>query len=130
MAARRKAPPEGIRYFEEPQFMLVRMGRQVATYYGAVGRLDVNKAVVELRKASVRVTSHYAELNAGRVVIDLEHASLRADRGLTLKESHVTLTAERATALPSLARLVFGGKVRIEADTREAADALLATGAI
>lgn len=125
---RKRSLPEDIRVFEEPQIMLVRMGRQVATYYGSIGRLDLKRTRVELTSATIRVTSQNAELAADRLRIDFERGALLAEGGIRLREREVSLTADRATALPSLARLTFGGKVRIRADHRDAAAALLDSG--
>jgi len=116
---------EGLRLFAEPQVMLVRMGRQVATYYGAYGRLDLKAGRLDLEEATVRVTSRQIELSAPRLTVDLARTALEASGGVNLAEAGVTLTADRARALPSLARLRFAGSVRIRADNREAAEGLL-----
>jgi len=118
----------GLRLFAEPQVMLVRMGRQVATYYGTYGRLDVAAGRLDLENATVRVTAQPVELAAPRLTVDLARTRLAAEGGVTVTEAGVTLTAERARALPSLARMTFSGTVRIRADNREAAEGLLGAG--
>jgi hypothetical protein len=114
-----------VRYFRKPEVKLIRMGREVAVFKGSYGSFDVQKFRLEFRDATAKVES--AELKAQRIAMDLPGNRLTADGKVRLEEAGVVLRGDALTAVPSLSKLAFHGKTRLEADDQQAAVALLSS---
>lgn len=118
---------EGIRIFANARIKLVRMGKVVATYRGAYARLNLKQGRVYFEqeaKASVGA----AQLAAERMTLDLVGNRVTAEGKVSIIEKGLKLDGSRLTALPSLTGMKFGGQVRLRADSRESAAALLESG--
>jgi hypothetical protein len=124
-AARRKSPP-GVRFFRGPEVTLVRMGREVATWTGSYGRLDLGAGRVDFREGVMRVGD--AELRAPAMTVDLPGRVVTGLGGVRLAEQGVEVSADRVRARLALSGLRFGGAVRLSAKDRESAQALLDAG--
>ncbi|MEK7476692.1 MAG: hypothetical protein AAB152_13810 [Candidatus Coatesbacteria bacterium] len=119
----RRPTPGPVRFFRKPEVRLIRMGREVAVFRGAFGAFDVERCTLEFRNAVTTVES--AELSARRITMDLPANRLTAEGRVRFEEAGVALVGSALTAVPSLVKLAFRGKARLEADDREAAVALL-----
>lgn len=119
---------EGVRFFRGPEVTLVRMGREVATYRGEYGRLDLAGGRVELRDGSVKVGD--AELSAAMLFVDVPAREIAGSGKVRLEEKGVRISADRVKARLTLTGLRFGGTVRLRAESREAAQALLDAGVV
>jgi len=112
-----------VRYFRKPEVKLIRMGREVAVFSGAWGSFDTEHWRLEFRDAVTKVET--GQLTAGRIAMDLPANRLTAEGKVRFEEAGVALAGDAVTAVPSLSKLAFRGKARLEADDREAAVALL-----
>ena len=121
----RTGNPVAIRYFRKPEVRLIRMGREVVVLRGSFGRFDLENIRLEFRNGTATVES--AELKAGRIAMDLRGNRLTAEGSVRLEEAGVVLRGDGLTAVPSLSKLAFRGKTRLEADDQQAAVALLSS---
>jgi hypothetical protein len=99
------------------------MGREVVAFKGAFGAFDTERWTLEFRGAVATVET--AKLSARRITMDLPANRLTAEGRVRFEEAGVALVGSALTTVPSLAKLAFRGKSRLEADDREAAVALL-----
>lgn len=123
---KRKKLPSGVRIFKEPQVKLVRMGREAVIFTAAYGKLDLKRGRIELLEARVEVPP--VALTSGQLDLDLIKNRITAKGQVKIDEKGVSLEGRELTAQPTLTGLQFKGEVRLRADDREAADALLKSG--
>ena len=119
----RKAVPGQVRYFRKPEVKLIRMGREVAVFTAEWGTFDVANWRLEFRDATAKVET--SELNARKISLDMPANRLTARGKVRLEEAGVVLSGPALTSVPSLSRLTFVGKPRLEADDTQVAAAVL-----
>lgn len=118
---------EKYRVFANAQIRLVRMGKVVATYRGAYARVDIKRGRVDFEQdAKAKVGA--ALISAERISLDLIGNRVTAEGKVSITEKGIKLDGSRLTALPSLSGMKFGGEVRLRADNRDSAAALLQSG--
>ena len=83
---------------------------------------------MELRDGVVKVGD--AELSAAVLSVDVPARAITGEGKIRLEEQGVQVSAERVTARLTLTGLRFGGRVRMFAKDREAAQALLDSGVV
>jgi lipopolysaccharide assembly outer membrane protein LptD (OstA) len=118
---------DGVRVFANARIRLMRMGRVVATYHSAYARLDLKEGRVDFQQ-NARVSVGSAFLSAENLSLDLARNRLTAEGKVSITERGVKLDGGQLTALPSLTGMKFKGQVRLRADDRESAAALLQSG--
>ncbi len=118
---------ERVRVFANAHIKLVRLGRVVAAYRGAYAKVDLKRGRVDF-EYDVRAKVGAAVLSADRLSLDMIGNRLIAEGKVSIAERGVKLDGSRLTALPSLRGMKFDGDVRLRADDRESAAALLQSG--
>lgn len=118
---------EGYRVFANAHVKLVRLGRVVATYRGTYARVDLKKGRVDFEQ-DARAKVGAALVSADRLSLDLVGSRVTAEGRVSITEKGIKLEGSRLSALPSLTGMKFGGDVRLRAEDRESAAALLQSG--
>ena len=125
-SAKRPKRLDGVRFFRGPEVTLIRMGREVATYRGEFGKLSLRDGRVEFQNGVVKVND--AELSAAVLSVDVPARLISGEGQVRLEEKGVRVSADRVTARLTLTGIRFGGTVRLLAEDRESAQALLDVG--
>jgi len=115
--------PRGLRAFDRPRVIFMRMGRPVGLFSGTLATVNLEHGILEFTNAQTTVAE--AVLRADKVRLNIQPNRLFAEGGVSLVENGVTLKAERLVATPALTGLSMAGRVHLISDSKEAAEALL-----